>query len=584
MRPRLSALALEATLSIRPGVHGAQEWIRDTLNRFPPGLQPRWETADSVRNEWRRVLRQSADRLAALPEPTGPRVLMASTFGLDRWTTVVDSLLMVALRLRGARPIGLLCDSAIPACEFNRYGTYRPDPGPFGPRLLRNAQLERCRGCTAGLAEPYGLLPVAMERLSRHAEHGDLERLEQLVDEVPVSAYRAFWYRNVGVGEHAFATTTRALKRGTLEDTPETWWLYRRYLLSSMWVVDLMDRLITRTGPERVVATHGIYVTHGTIGDVARAHGIPVAIGGSTYRQGTVSLFQGDTPHRAQHAEPTAAWDALELTPAMNARLDDYLRVRQGGGDDYNNYHRDSIADRASIARELGLHATRPVVALFPNLLWDAQILFASTLYPDMLDWIRETVRYVAGRTDLQLAIRVHPSEGRRYAPSAQPLLGEITRVFPVLPSNVRVIAPDSLVNSYALADMSDAALFYGARWAFEVAVRGVPVIVAGASPNRGKGFTHDPVTKADYFALLDRIPRLPRSTPEVIQRARRYAYHYHFRLSIDLPFTRLPGSRAADPMHVACESLDDLLPGRSPGLDVLCQGIMDGTTPFIYD
>ena len=69
------------------------------------------------------------------------------------------------------------------------------------------------------------------------------------------------------------------------------------------------------------------------------------------------------------------------------------------------------------------------------------------------------------------------------------------------------------------------------ARWLFQNTPVGTPVIVTGESPNRGKGFTYDPASHAEYFALLDRIPSLPCNTPAVVARARTYAGHSRWRL-----------------------------------------------------
>ena len=484
MRHHLTALAQEARLSIQPGLLDAREWIRDTLNEWPPALQPEWRTEDSIRNQWRRVLRRSRARLGALPPITGPRVLVATMFGLDRSSAILDSILMMALRLRGADPIGLLCDSSIPACEFNPYGAYEPDPGPFGPALLRRGRRDRCSQCTKGIGDPFAILPVRVARLRNYAAPDDLQRISRLVDEVPYDAYRDWTYRDIGVGEHAYASTTRALVRGTLEDDARTRWQYRRYLIAAAMVVEYAERLFAAVRPERLVATHGIYVTQGTIGDLAKKYGLPRCMSGSAYRSGTVSFFQGDNQHRALFDEPNAVWETLELTPAMDRRLDHYLRVRRGGGDDYFNYQRGALTNHAAIYEVLGLNPEKPLATLYTNLIWDAQIFFKSKLYPDMLEWLFETIRYFEAHDDRQLAIRVHPSEGKRFSPTGQPLLAEVNRVFPRLPPNVRVVSPESPVNSYALADMSRAALIYGARWAFELAVQGVPIIITGESPN----------------------------------------------------------------------------------------------------
>jgi hypothetical protein len=69
-----------------------------------------------------------------------------------------------------------------------------------------------------------------------------------------------------------------------------------------------------------------------------------------------------------------------------------------------------------------------------------------------------------------------------------------------------------------------------------------------------------------------------------MVERARKYAYHYYYRLMIDYPLFSV-----RNPMHLTgprleFDRLDDLLQGRQGSLDRVCQGIMDGTTPFVYD
>jgi hypothetical protein len=40
--------------------------------------------------------------------------------------------------------------------------------------------------------------------------------------------------------------------------------------------------------------------------------------------------------------------------------------------------------------------------------------------------------------------------------------------------------------------------------------------------------------------------------------------------------------TRSVPPFKLVLDSIEDLLPGRQPGLDVICDGILKGT-PFIF-
>jgi hypothetical protein len=116
-----------------------------------------------------------------------------------------------------------------------------------------------------------------------------------------------------------------------------------------------------------------------------------------------------------------------------------------------------------------------------------------------------------------------------------------------------------------------------------EIAILGTPLIIAGETFNRRKGYSYDAETKADYFRLLDGILDLPRNSPAMIDRARKYFYHFLFRLMIDFPlFSVLDGVHLTRP-RLEFDRLEDLLPGRCSALDVICDGIVDRGVPFIH-
>jgi hypothetical protein len=175
----------------------------------------------------------------------------------------------------------------------------------------------------------------------------------------------------------------------------------------------------------------------------------------------------------------------------------------------------------------------------------------------------------------LQLLIRVHPAEVRGTLPSRQPLVAELRRAYPTLPSNVFIIPPGSQVSTYAAMLQCDSAIIFGTKTGVELTSMGIPVIVAGEAWIRNKGVTLDATSVADYFRILDQLPLGCRMDAAQVDRSRRYAYHWFFRRMIPVEFTE-PAS-GDPPFRIQVERLAQLAPGRSPGLDTICEGILHG-------
>jgi hypothetical protein len=581
--PVLSAIHAEARAYVGPPLRRVLTTSRLLLRDAASPFGREVAVEEPVGYQWHRVLRgQGVSR--PLTNGEGTRVLIATGYGMSAFKLALESVMAVGLELRGAQVKALVCDRSLSACEFNRFGNHLPSPGEFGPRLGPRARLAICDSCTRGAEDVFGPLGIEMLRLSAFENDDDQSRLSAHLEGVEFDSYRRFSYSEVAVGEHAFSSVLRSTLRGTVEDTPESRWLFRRYLLASMRLVDQFERLIETERPERVVAIHGVYLVHGTICDVARKHGIPVVVFGVPYRQGTIWASHEDTYHRTLVSEPTEVWEHDRLTRDQDEVLDAYVDSKRGGGRDYVSYHPSPVENRDQVVRELGLDPAKPVIGMFTNVIWDAQIYYDHNAFDNMLEWVFGTIRYFASRPDLQLVIRIHPAEVKGGLPTNQPILPEIRAAFRELPSNVRVIPPESDISSYTLAEMSTAALIYGTKMGLEIALRGIPVVVAGETFSRNKGFTYDISSAEEYFQLLDRIETLPRSSPEVVERARRYAYYLYFRRMIDFPLVSVTDPHQSAGVQLEFDDVDALRPGASAGLDVLCDGILRGTPFMVAD
>ena len=225
-----------------------------------------------------------------------------------------------------------------------------------------------------------------------------------------------------------------------------------------------------------------------------------------------------------------------------------------------------------------GIDFSKPTVTAFTNVLWDAQVFYASNAFPSMLDWLVETIRYFAKRPDLQLVIRVHPAEVQNPIRSRQTVVEELARLVPELPPNVFVIPPTASANSYALARASNAAIIYGTKMGVELAYMGVPTIVAGESWARNKGVTLDATTREGYVALLDRLPLEARRADEAPGGTLRVS----LLLQAHHPLLSSSTSRKALGPRSDFVLRTRHAPWQIARLDIVCDGILKGA-PFIY-
>jgi hypothetical protein len=398
---------------------------------------------------------------------------------------------------------------------------------------------------------------------------------------VPEAEIDTLEHLGVRVGMHGRAGTLRYFARGTLEDEPDALAVRRRFLAAALIATTALDRLFTREAFDVCVAHHGLYIPQGLIVDLARKHKTRLVSWNIAYRAGSFIFSHDDTYHFTLMTEPVDSWQSLVLDEPVQAALDQYMTARATGEKDWVSYQDGTGPSIGELKERYRIDFTKPTVSAFTNVLWDAQVLYQSNAFPNMLDWLFETIRYFAARRDLQLVVRVHPAEILNPIRSRQTVVEELARAFPRLPDNVHVIPPSTRVNSYALARHSNAALIYGTKMGVELSYMGIPTIVAGEAWVRNKGVTLDAESREAYRALLDKLPLDGGLDEETKRRAARYAFHFFFRRTIPLEFLSVQKG-SWPPYQVELEDLAALQPGHSRGLDIICDGITKGT-PFLY-
>jgi len=190
----------------------------------------------------------------------------------------------------------------------------------------------------------------------------------------------------------------------------------------------------------------------------------------------------------------------------------------------------------SKVRTELNLN-TRPTVVLAANVIGDSLTLGRQVFSLTMTEWLERTVQFFARSSNTQLVIRVHPGERYTKGPSVSEV---VQRALPSLPEHIHLVAADNPINTYDLIEVADLGLVYTTTVGMEMAMSGVPVIVAGQTHYRSKGFTLDPDSWEAYFNQIERAltkPEHGRLSHEQIERAWNYAYRFFFEYPAPFPW-----------------------------------------------
>lgn len=443
-----------------------------------------------------------------------------------------------AFRTRGYEPILLACSGCdLQICPAKR--SHYDD----------SVVCDLCSFNSARIAKAFGVEPTTV---------GDVlpdsyEPPSLVADDSEVT------YRGVAISEYAKATTRKYYKRGTIDTSDdEVQAIYERFLVSAAILADACERLVERHDVVAATAYEDPYIHGGVPLAIAHEHGIPAYSHDMGFRDRSI-LF-GRMANR--NSQPYFT-DPEILRQAVTRPLSDDQReaVDAVMADRASSDGRTVYGYSANTSQSVESMGTEATVAMFTNLIWDASLELneADGPFDSEFDWIDETLEYFDGR-DVALVVKTHPAESVHG--TNQSIATWIEERHGPLPSNVTLLGPDTDVDTYELLEDVDLGVVYNSTVGLEMAYRGMPVVTAGDTHYRDLGFTFDPASASEYRDLLDAATELD-VTPEMRERARRYAHFAFVHQNLDFPFLTTDSTYSEfDCLPVAH---DDLKPGSEP-------------------
>ncbi len=450
----------------------------------------------------------------------GATTYLFATNTSGNWALLsVDLLLALGLKAIGKHVQFVLCDKILPACQMCEYHHIAPET-----LLLSGPTKRMCNECYSYSQKLLSSLGMETLQLSHFIE--DVETSYA----VPPSVREK-------LDEHAVSGLLRYLGKGDLNNcTAEEMRLLRRFKESSYKTYFAFRQIFRKVQPARVVLHHGIYTPQGSAMQACLDENVPTVCWSITYRKRSILLTHGETYHRSLPAETQADVFNFEFNRDAEEKIDQYLQSREKGLNDWISFSKRMKESDDRSLQEIGLDPELPTYLLLTNVIWDAKLHFASSIYDHMMDWVRDTIRIFQGMPDRQLVIRIHPAEISGSVISRQRVRDEIASSGMALPPNIVVIDADDTVNdTYWLIDKCQTALVFGSKAAIEIASRGKHVVVVGDAWCRGKGFTVDPSTQEDYRRLISDSDFSQEPDRLQVILAKKYAYYLFFRRMIPL-------------------------------------------------
>jgi hypothetical protein len=109
----------------------------------------------------------------------------------------------------------------------------------------------------------------------------------------------------------------------------------------------------------------------------------------------------------------------------------------------------------------------------------------------------------------------------------------------------------------------------------------GTNIICGGESYVKNKGFTFDSKSKQEYFSHLEKLPFKESLTEDQILLAKKYAYHFFFRRSIEIP-SLFHTPELWPNFNLKYDFYNKLINQEDKGLEKVCKSIIKGT-PLIF-
>jgi|GEM_PF-3547943 len=463
-----------------------------------------------------------------------------------------------ALQLRGADVRVLICGGVLDGCEVKSVRN-EGDPDP-------------CWTCRFYASHTTPLYKLDTFTLTDYITSEERDQIRRLATHI-VSTKEDVVLHGVMLNNTVEDSLIRYFYGAVPKDRNKVSKVKVNNAMSALQTTEIAFRIDQEWSPDVVLAHMSCYSPWGSFYKYYKNHGNRfrlVSLNPYDFKRINFNLFELNEPER--FANWLAHRESNPLNEKEKQELREFLSNRFSGGAEIflREGYFDSNAS-AKVDEIVSESVGKRRVFLFSNIYWDVGMSDMSDLYSDVISWVLRTISLLDKQQDIHLYIKTHPGEVYDSSSSLRGVAQIIREHYPVLPSNLTIIEPESKISPYELFPYIDVGVIYSGTLGLEMMLSGVPVISTGKTTHFGLGFSAEPKSESEYLDLL-----LARKAVQNFKREdlERFAYYYFIRTS--MPWTLTKQAYGDNFDGFSFDSLDEILPGENPVLDHLCHCIMD--------
>jgi hypothetical protein len=288
-----------------------------------------------------------------------------------------------------------------------------------------------------------------------------------------------------------------------------------------------------------IITSHGIYSLWGSLYNFFKKKNVPIYVyGGHSYK---IDELQFTDTLAQTLADDSFCDNFMKSKQVLNdselKQIKDYFDLRISHKTKDTHFYYSWIDNFNDFLVEKNDQSIK-TFCIFPNVIWDGDIVQRDTIFDGVLDWLIKTVNHFK-ESKHNLVIRFHPAEATLWKDSVK-LKDVLTKLMPDLYNykNIYIIDSWNKIDTYTfIKNNVDVGIVYDGVLSLELTYLQKPVITPSKNRfNRGK-YVFSPDTLTEYYSLLDNPPNSNTIfTKENLDDFFKYSYWYFFDSAYIMP------------------------------------------------